>query len=145
MPCVATLVVECDQNNKKVDWHLRCTGDCPGGKKCKPVRHGPENTPDGWERYTHECACKRQGDEPTGECKLIVFEYIKTVEGVTRARFKGKCLGHCPRTTTRCRPVVIKEYKLAGEDKDDDEQFDLDDTPIHTIRHYKCMCPDDLT
>ena len=143
MPCLTTLIVEYDEDNRKVDWHLNCDGDCPGHKKCKPVRNGPENLSGGGERYTHECACKRGGSEESGDdCKLVVFEDITKVKGKTRTKFKGKCIGRCATTQTRCRPLVIKEYKVAGEDSNED--FNLDDTSIHTIRHYKCVCPDKL-
>jgi hypothetical protein len=65
MSCSTLLVVEYNDDNSLVDWRLHCSGDCPDGKKCKPVSHGPENIGDGWERTIHECACKREGDEPT--------------------------------------------------------------------------------
>jgi hypothetical protein len=143
MTCKTTLVVEYDQNNRKVSWDFKCEGSCPdSGRECKSVRHGPVRLPGGGERWTHECACHQDGDgdPPSGECKLVVFEYIMTVDGETVTKWKGRCLGHCPHTTTPCRPLLVKEIKVAGTDEDGG--FDLDQTSIHTIRHYQCVCAD---
>src|SRR6185503_6204644 len=110
MPCIGkTLVVEYDENNHMADWKLVCEGTCPEGETCKSRRLGPENLPDGGERYTHRCACKPEGDADTGQCNMIVFEDIRKVEGQTITTFKGKCIGRCPHSTVRCRPVVVKE------------------------------------
>jgi hypothetical protein len=148
MACVATLVVETNEDNKLVNWHLTCEGKCPGGKDCEPVRHGGETLKQGkmkgWDRYTHECACNKQGDEhkDKSECKLIVFEYNKTGKD---AQFKLKCLGHCRNNVAKpCRPVLIKEYKVISEDEDADNEYDLNDLNLNTVRHFKCYCLGDF-
>jgi hypothetical protein len=141
MPCKSTLIVESDSKGKLVQWTLRCEGDCPDHKKCKRHRVLQQSGADG-DRYMFVCACNADGDDnvPHTHCHMVVFEWVPR-QG--KSKFTAKCLGHCAEAPAfRCRPMVVKEYRIAATGNDDD--FELDGVELNTVRHYVCACPDDF-
>ncbi len=135
MTCETTLVVEYDENGKRVSWNLKCEGDCPSGHKCKMV-----NFPSGKGRTQFECACKQDGDgDLESGCKLVVFMHD---DPEVEPRLQAMCLGHCPHTTVPCRLFVVKKQEVAPADAGG--FTNLDKLKLHTIVEYKCFCPDDI-